>query len=89
MEKMKFNLFPPNCLFCFIFLFLSRESDGGVNFGRIRTRLGVADFPSFFGCFYDFLPIILLLDQSYQAEILLSSAFYQRTQQRDEDGNRT
>jgi len=34
------------CLFCPIFILLSRESDGG-DFGRIGTRLGVVHFRVF------------------------------------------
>jgi len=34
-------------LFCSIFILLSRESDGALYFGQIRTRLGVVHFQVF------------------------------------------
>jgi len=37
----------PSMIVCSIFILLSRKSDGGAVFGRIRTRLGVAHFQVF------------------------------------------
>jgi len=39
-------------------------------FGRVLTRLGVFHF-EFFGCFFDFLLLDLLLVRSHQAEIII------------------
>jgi len=42
-------------------------------FGLVRTRLGVVHF-QFSGCFFDFLPLNLVLVRSHQAEIIILSA---------------
>ena len=54
-----------------IFILLSRESDGALCFGRIRTRLGVDHFPSFpVGVLTSSL-VNLMLVRSHQAEIII------------------
>jgi len=42
-----------------------------LEYGLIRTRLGVAEFPKFSGFFFDFFPVNLLLVRSNQAEIII------------------
>ena len=54
-----------------IFILLSRESDGALCFGRIRTRLGVDHFPSFPVDVLSSSHVNLLLVQSHQAEIII------------------
>ena len=54
-----------------IFILLSRESDGALYFGQIRTRLGVDHFPSFPVDVLTSSHVNLLLVRSYQAEIII------------------
>ena len=54
-----------------IFILLSRESDGALYFGRIRTRLGVDHFPSFPVDVLTSSHVNLLLVRSHQAEIII------------------
>ena len=54
-----------------IFILLSRESDGALCFGRIRTRLGVDHFPSFPVDVLTSSHVNLLLVRSHQAEIII------------------
>ena len=54
-----------------IFILLSRESDGALCFGRIRTRLGVDHFPSFPVGVLTSSHVNLLLVRSHQAEIII------------------
>ena len=54
-----------------IFILLSRESDGALCFGRIRTRLGVDHFPSFPVGVLTSSHVNLLLVRSHQAEIIV------------------
>ena len=54
-----------------IFILLSRESDGALCFGRIRTRLGVDHFTSFPVDVLTSSHVNLLLVQSHQAEIII------------------
>ena len=54
-----------------IFILLSRESDGALCFGRIRTRLGVDHFPSFPVGVLTSSQVNLLLVRSHQAEIII------------------
>ena len=52
-------------------IFLSRESDGALYFGQIRTRLGVDHFPSFPADVLTSSHVNLLLVRSHQAEIIV------------------
>jgi len=54
-------------LFCFIFILLSRESDGGAILLSIPHSLRSCQS----GCFFDFFPVNLLLVRSHQAEIII------------------
>ena len=54
-----------------IFILPSRESDGALCFGRIRTRLGVDHFPSFPVDVLTSSHVNLLLVRSNQAEIII------------------
>jgi len=57
-------------------------------FGRIRTRFRCCPFPSFSVCFFDFLPLNLLLVQSHQAELIIVKRLIQgRNNVYDEDGS--
>jgi len=63
-------------LFSYIFILLSRESDGGAIFWTnphpLRSYpLRSYPFLSFSGCFFDFLPLNLLLIRSHQAAIII------------------
>jgi len=56
----------------FFHLYLYEKATVVLYFGRIRTHLGVrCPFPSFFGCWFDFFPVNLLLVRSHQAEIII------------------
>ena len=54
-----------------IFILPSRESDGALCFGRIRTRLGFDHFPSFTVDVLTSSHVNLLLVRSHQAEIII------------------
>ena len=67
----KFKWFDDRLMDWCIFILLSRESDGVLCFGRIRTRLGVDHFPSFPVDVLTSSHLNLLLIQSHQAEIII------------------
>ena len=72
-----------------IFILLSRESDGALCFGRIRTRLGVDHFPSFPVDVFDFFPRKFAACSKPPSRDNYRKASYSRTQQRDQGADWT
>jgi len=56
---------------CCIFILLTRESDGGAVFWTNAHPLRSIVHFRVFGCFFDFLPLNLLLVRSHQADIII------------------
>jgi len=68
---------------------MSRESDDGAIFWPNPHPLRSCPFSKFFGCFFDFLPLNLLLVWSRQAEmiIIVKRLIQERNKVSDEDGS--
>ena len=67
-----------------IFILLSRESDGALCFGRIRTRLGVDHFSKLSCWRFDFFPRKFAACSKPPSRDNYRKASYPRTQQRDQ-----
>ena len=87
---------PAKCDFCLvkkqlnwlidwcIFILVSRESDGALCLGRIRTRLVVDHFPSFPVDVFDFFPLKFAACSKSPSRDNYRKASFPRTQQRDQ-----